>query len=359
VLYRLTKRHLPIKAFDMTNRRIIERISPLWLGIGISGSLIVILFAIETVLGRWDVLLAGGEFDPLARVSSGVLRDIRLAIVHCLLIGYLPAAFLHVVRNGRRKVLALQGALDCTREECETLAASIRLSPRALVITGLVGFALAFTSPYMVPPVPPTPWNPSAWTPEVAWHRILGPAIFVWQLWLVYAVVTVSVRMSRIAKKLSHVDLLDLAPLAPFTHLGLTNALLLIGLLSIWSLMMLETGFGQIMILIGGTTLLMSALALLSPVRGVHQRILQSKGSELGWVTGQISKQRAVFQDSDAGRRSGELADLVAYRSLIESVPEWPFTTSTYARLILYALIPLASWGFGIVAEEIVGRALL
>lgn len=336
----------------------IERISPLWIGIGISGSLIVILLATETALGRWDELLAGGEFDALARVSSGVLRDVRLAIVHCLVIGYLPAAFLHVMRNGRRTVLVLQGALDCTREECETLAASIRLSARGLVITGLIGFALAFASPYMVPPVQPTPWSPSAWTPEVAWHRILGPVIFVWQLWLVYAVVTVSVRMSRIAKKLSHIDLVDLAPLAPFTHLGHTNALLLIGLLSIWSLMMLETGFGQIMILIGGTTLVVTALALLSPVYGVHKRIHQSKEAELGWVNGEISKQRSAFQNSEAGRRSGEMADLVAYRSLVESVPEWPFTTSTYTRLILYLLIPVVSWSIGIVAEEIVGRAL-
>lgn len=342
----------------MASRKIIERISPLWLGIGISGSLIAILFATETALGRWDALLAGGEFDALARVSSGVLRDVRIAIVLCLVIGYLPAAFLHVVRSGRRTVLVLQDALGCAREECETLAASIRLSPRGLVTTGLIGFALAFAIPYMVPPVPPTPWSPSAWTPEVAWHRILLPLIFVWQLWLVYAVVTVSVRMSRIAKKLSHIDLLDLAPLAPFTHLGLTNALLLIGLLSIWSLMMLETGFGQIMILIGGTTLVVTALVLLSPMRGVHKKIRQSKEEELGWVNGEISKQRSAFQNSDASRRGGGMADLVAYRSLVESVPEWPFTTSTYTRLILYALIPVASWSVGIVAEGIVGRAL-
>jgi hypothetical protein len=52
------------------------------------------------------------------------------------------------------------------------------------------------------------------------------------------------------------------------------------------------------------------------------------------------------------------MADLVAYRSLVESVPEGPFTTSTYTRLILYALIPLVSWSIGIVAEGIVGRAL-
>ena len=318
----------------------------------------MILLATETALGRWDTLLADGEFDALASVTSRILRDIRLAIVLCLVMGYLPAALLHVMRNGRRTVLMLQGALDCAREDCETLAASFRLSARGLVIAGLIGFALALAAPYLVPPVEPAPWNPLAWSPEVAWHRILLPVILVWQSWLVYAVVIVSVQMSRVAKKLSHIDLLDLTSLAPFTHLGLTNALLLIGLLSIWSLMMLETGFGLIMILIGGITLVVTALALLAPVGGVHKRIRQSKDAEIGWVNGEISKQLGAFQNSDAGRPRGEMADLVAYLSLVERVREWPFTTSTYTRLLLYPLIPLVIGSIGIVAEEVVRSAL-
>jgi len=336
----------------------IERISPLWLGIGISGSLLVILLVTESVLGRWHTLLAEGELDPLARVSGGVLRDLRLAIVHCLLIGYLPAALLHVLRRAQRTVHLLKDALNCTREECETLAASIRLSTGGLVITGLIGLALSFGGPYMVSPVPQNPWSLFTWSPEVAWHRILGPASSLMAWWLGYAIVTVSVRMSRIARKLHRIDLLDLSPLAPFTQLGLTNALLLIGLLSIWSLVMLETGFGQMMFVIGSATLVVTALALLSPVRGVHKRIRQAKETELGWVNGEISKQRSSYQNSDTDRRSGEIANLVAYRGLVESVPEWPFTSSTYTRLILYALLPVMSWGVGIVAEGIVGRAL-
>ena len=114
----------------MTNRGITQGISPLWLGIGISGSLLLIMIVIETVLGRWSGFLVGGEFDPLAKVSQGMLRDLRIAIVHCLVIGYLPAAFLGVLRNGRRTVLVLRETLDCTIEECETLSASVKLSTR-------------------------------------------------------------------------------------------------------------------------------------------------------------------------------------------------------------------------------------
>ena len=334
----------------------IERITPLWLGIGISGSLLIILLVTETVLGRWNVLQTGGEFDVLARASSGVLRDVRLAIVHCLVIGYLPAAFLHVVRSGRRTVLVLQGALDCTRDECKTLAASIRLSASGLVIFGLIGLLLSFAGPYISAPVPLAPWNPSTWGPEVAWHRILGPLTMVWTWWLAYAIITVSMRMSRIAKQMCRIDLLDLSPLAPFTQLGLTNALLLIGSLSIWSLMMIETGFGQMMIIIGGATLAGTAFALLAPVHGVHRRICQSKERVLDWVNGEISEQQISLHDFKADHPGGRMADLIAYRGMIEDVPEWPFTLSTYSRIFIYVLLPVATWGIGLVAEQMMER---
>jgi hypothetical protein len=122
--------------------------------------------------------------------------------------------------------------------------------------------------------------------------------------------------------------------------------------------MMLETGFGQIMILIGGMTLVSTALALLAPVGGVHKKIRQSKDAEIDWVYGEISKQLRAFRHSDAGRLRGEMADLVAYLSLVERVSEWPFTTSTYTRLFLYPLIPLVIGSIGIAVEEIVRRAL-
>jgi len=343
----------------MVNRGILERVSPLWLGITVSGSLLVILLVTETMLGRWGALQIEGEFDPLARVSTGVLRDVRLAIVHCLLAGYLPAAFLHVILSGRRHVLMLQEALGCTRQECEALSASVRLGTRALVITGAIGFAFALAGPYMVQPVPTTPWIPSTWSPEVTWHRLLGPIISILTWWLGYAVVSVSARMSRLATRISHIDVFDLSTLAPFTRQGLTNALSLVGLIAVWSLMLLETGFGQMMLINSGAALVATAFALLYPVRGVHQRIRLAKEAELNWANGQIAMCRQSFQTSNADRHRGEMADLVAYRSLIESTPDWPFTTSTYTRLVLYMLIPVVSWGLGIFAEEVVGRVLV
>jgi hypothetical protein len=162
--------------------------------------------------------------------------------------------------------------------------------------------------------------------------------------------------MSRIAYRLSRIDLLDLTPLAPFAQQGLSNALLLVGALSVYSLMMLETGFMMLMLVVGGSALFLAVLALLAPVRGVQKRVRGAKQEELAWIAAHISGLRARLAESQAGTRSGELADMVAYRTLIENIPEWPFTGSTYLRLLVYALIPLASWGVGIVAEELIGR---
>ena len=340
----------------MARHPIIDRISPFWLGIGISGSLLLLMFLIAMVTGRWHGLMTGGEFDPLARVPEGMLRDTRIAIVHCLSAGYLSAALLYVMRSSRHTVMVLQQVLDCTREECGKLAKTVRLSTRNLVIIGLVAFTLALLIPYVVPPVPVTPWNPMTWSPEVAWARILGPLTMVLAWWLAYAIVSVSMRMSRIAKSLAKIDLLNLSPLEPFTQQGLTNALVQIGSLSIWSLMMIETGFGHIMLVIGGATLAGTAYALLAPVHGLHQRIRQSKEEVLGWVNAELAAEQRGFHAPRTGQESGRMADLVAYRGMIESVPEWPFTLSTYTRGALYALLPIISWGIGLVAEEFLSR---
>ncbi len=244
------------KASRMTKRTIIEKTSPLWLGIGISGLLVLILLAVETKLGQWDSFLVNGEFNPFAKVTEGVLRDIRIALVHCLQVGYLPAAFLYVMRNGRQTVMALQDALDCSPGECEKLAASMRLRTAWLVVFAIIGFLMAIVGRYLVPPVPVQPWNPASWSPEVAWHRILGPVAIIGSWWLGYAVISVSLRMSLIAKRLQRVDLLDLSPLTPVTQLGLRNGLVLIGSLSIWSLMLYETGFGRMMLYVGSGELI-------------------------------------------------------------------------------------------------------
>jgi hypothetical protein len=328
--------------------------SPIRLGLTVAAVMLVGLALSETALDRWPAILQAAQNGALSRQDEGILRDLRIAVVHCLLAGYLPAALLMALAGGRQTVLSLRRALDCTPEECGALAASIRFSPAGLAAAALLGIALSITSPYFVPPVPASPWNPSSWSPEVAWHRVLGPPLGACGVMLAYAIVAVSRRMSRLAIDLKSIDLFDLQPLLPFTQQGLRNALLLIGFVAIGGLVLLtETGFGPLALVIGTSTLVAAGIALVLPLRGVHRRIVYAKESELAWVDAKLREQRDVLKRG-AARTSGDLSDLSAYRDSIRGVRDWPISTSSYVRFAAYLLIPVISWAAAGLVERFV-----
>jgi hypothetical protein len=334
-------------------------VSPVKLGLAISTLLLVGFLLWETVHGQWTPLSAALQSEELYRQPGGILRDFRIAIVHILLAGYLPAALLAAVQSGRQTVFELQGALDCSPEECSALAESIQLEPWRLAVAGLVGLIIGVTLPFITPPVPEHLWSPSSWSPEVAWHRVLGPIAAVLAIALMYAVVAVSVRMSRISAGLSSMDLLELRSLQPFTRQGLTNALLILGWVTISGLMVVtESGFGTLGLLLGMATLLVAGAAFLLPLRGVHRRIRTAKEEELSWLDARIVKNRDALKTGRTDADSGSLADLVAYRDLVRSVPDWPIGTSNWARFALYLLIPLLSWAAAALVERFVNTLI-
>jgi hypothetical protein len=161
--------------------------------------------------------------------------------------------------------------------------------------------------------------------------------------------------MSRLAAGLESVDVLELRPLQPFTRQGLTNALLVLGFVSIYGLVLVtEEGFGLQALVLGPAVLLVAVAALLLPLRGVHARILQAKEAELAWVDTRILDQRASLKDDSSATNPGTLADLAAYRSLVHGVRDWPIGSSSYVRFALYLLIPLLSWAAAARVERVV-----
>ena len=126
------------------------------------------------------------------------------------------------------------------------------------------------------------------------------------------------------------------------------------GFVAIAGLMVLtETGFGFLGLLIGTVIFLGAGLALVLPMRGVHRRITQAKATELEWVDAQLSQQRTVLKTGE-DRTSGDLSDLAAYRDLVRAVPDWPISTSGYVRFGLYLLIPVISWAAAALVERVV-----
>ncbi len=168
-------------------------------------------------------------------------------------------------------------------------------------------------------------------------------------------------RHSALARRIAAIDLLDLRPLLPFTRLGLSNALRVVGIAAIFSLLLIDVArYGVMVLLVAGLLVASATTALLFPVRGVHLRIRAAKLEELERVN------RAIRGDAEALRGSAlvkreatlSLADLVAYRNLVGSAREWPFDASTFRRFGLYLMIPLGSWMGGALVERLVDALL-
>lgn len=325
------------------SQRLFDRspFSPFGTGALLALGLLLIFFGMEFALGRF----ASYEAD------SGFREDLRVAVVLCLVAGYLPAAWVHAVRSARQTADELVPSL--TRGEQPPGIEQAGLFDRselrragvvslALVAAGLVligeGFALM--------------------GPEAYFHRLL----LSWIGWIggraAYATWVESMRFSQLGRQGVRIDLLDLASVAPLIRYGLRQALVTIGAFSLLALMFYdsEAAPNLIWFLLAASLsfLVLAAVALLMPLRGVHDAIAREKAQELARVNDRI---RRGLGDSE-GRALPSLADWIAYRALIESVREWPIDAPTLRRFALYLAIPLGSWFGGAVAQRFVDALL-
>jgi hypothetical protein len=153
------------------------------------------------------------------------------------------------------------------------------------------------------------------------------------------------------------VDLLDLRPHYATGRIGLRLALVWIIGCSIFSLFLLHSQIGLIAVPMLAAGLAMAVVALILPVRDSQRRIHRVKLAELALVDRQLRGARDAALLAKAGAE-GRLADLLGYRSYVESIREWPFDGSTFARFGLYLTIPLGSWVGGAFVERLLSSLL-
>ena len=96
---------------------------------------------------------------------------------------------------------------------------------------------------------------------------------------------------------------------------------------------------------------------LLAPARMVRSLIRDAKREELERLEPLLRQARDNALTSDTSTQ-GRLADLLAYKTQVESTREWPFDSSTLLRFGLYLLIPLASMVGGALVERVVDMVL-
>jgi hypothetical protein len=293
------------------------------------------------------------------RADPDVLMMFRIAISHCLMAGYFPAAYYALLRGTRETVHELGESLDPTDEDWGADSA-VQIKRSTILICCAIGLLASVAMPYLTSPTPP--WNPSTWPPEVWWHRLLGLFATVWIGFFFAAVIDTAAHTFRLADWIDVVDLLDLSVWSPFVKQGLLTSLLVIGGLTVQAVRLVEPEERITLAIAFGLSLPAAIVGIWLPVRGAHRRISQAKDAELERISERIRQARTRLLDGTVegshGISSDQMPGLIAYLRLIESIPEWPFQPSTAVQLILYLLIPVASWFGKKLIEGLLDRVL-
>jgi hypothetical protein len=301
--------------------------------------------------------LLGSEL-AMGRLSASP-SELRLAVVHCLLVAYLPTAYAYVILWSRRTVSELRPALDCSEGDFVELADRVGSYRRwGLVAVGIVTVAAMVRITAETTPFPESPWSWSLMTPEVRWHRVLAPIAAWWFGCFVYAVIAESHRLSLLARRLASIDLLDLRPLMPFTRQALSNALLVLAGVSIFSLFLVEERFLIVVTRMWIAAAIVATASFLLPILGVRRMIRSAKRAELDWCRDALRRARAALRQGATDPQRLPMDEVVAYKQVVEGVREWPFDSSTVVRFAIYLLIPLASWSGGAVVERMIDSLL-
>jgi hypothetical protein len=211
-----------------------------------------------------------------------------------------------------------------------------------------LGFGVATTN--ATTPDPTNPWEWHNWDYDIYWHRVLSLFFNWWTGCFIYVMVMESMRLSRLSSAITAVDLLDLQPYQPLIRQGLTNALLMIGLVSVTSLLLVESRYAPM--LVGGwvTCTLLAWIGLMLPLRGIRSKVRAAREAELHWCAQTLMAARDGLKSGNGEQKS--IAEVLAYKSIIENVRNWPFDNPTLVRFGIYLLIPLGSWLGGAFVER-------
>jgi hypothetical protein len=329
-------------------------IAPGWIGLGLAvvwmGGLVV--FANAT-----------GLIDQLRRFDQPLwaIRDARLAILFVILAAYVPTACQYVRLRARVSLDELRPSLALDGASYERICRSFdRLDPRSRRIAAFSALGTVPVVALLVDLEPSLYLQAFYWGPERVLTLGVG-GVVAWNMGVfAYLTGAYARRFSELALSVKQIDLFDLAPLAPFGRQGLRSALLGLIFLAVFGLNLVDQGFLWVFGILGTFSLVGAILCLALPARGVHQRLRQAKLEELDRVHRAIRGEQAALSGSAISPRADTvgLADLIAYRGLVESVREWPFDPSTLIRFVLYLGIPVVSWLGGALVERLVETAL-
>jgi len=336
--------------------RLYDRIplSPFWSGALVAATLLALLLAITASTGDLGRLLAQAE-------PWWSNRDARVTVLVSLLVAYLPLARRAVGSGARANLAALCDSIAWGPDGFESaLRALPRPSRGARIAAGSLGVLAVPLAALLIDRDPGLYFRSGYWGVAQLWEFGVG-AMLCWVTGtLFHAISFEGRRLSALARMIPSVDLLDRGALAPFARQGLLSSLPGLIMLSFLALNLCDRGWIWAIGVFGPLALAWTAAVAWLPMHGVHRRVQQAKRDELLRVNAAIRGDGAALAGSAIARRAGSvgLADLIAYRGLVEAVPEWPLDPGLRARLLLYLALPLGSWLGGALVERVIDALL-
>jgi hypothetical protein len=331
---------------------------PLVIGLGIVVA-VEITYVVMELFYEWLRPPAGGD-------TFWTRGDLFVLLPGALLLGYVPTGVIYGNRANERAFTEVRPFIRNSDAELEALTEQhASLSRRGFRLAGLVGALVWQGWFYLVSGQPLSKLvRVHRWDHYDFFSYSVNLLLFVMFAQVVYASVR-GVTLTRISTRVSwDLDLLDLRPLQPLVRQGLTQALLWVIGITIVSLAFLEADRSGSKLAFQVATLIVAfggaAAALLLPLRGVQRLITAMKRKEIDCLNAAIRGDRQALADSRLAGQARELslADLIAYRDLVERVPEWLIESKTLLRLLLYLVIPLASWIGGALVERMLETLL-
>lgn len=311
-------------------------LGPVWLGVVLTLGLLGLFFA-----GRALV-------DGAAHSSP---EDLRIAVTQILMTTYSASAYACVLMTARRTTEAL---LPIAQRLPRWQAALARVGRHPGWLLPLIGAAsyllVGVTATNATTPAPENPWAWQNWSYDVIWHRATTLLFSWWIGCFCYVTVAESARLSRLLEGIEVLDVLDLDPYRPLIRQGLTNALLVVGVVSVLSLLAVESRYWPLLVIFWIAFIAIAWLGLMLPLRSIRKKIRAAKEQELDWCRQRLQIARDALKSGAASEQP--IAEIMAYRDLVGNIRNWPFDNPTLVRFTLYLLIPLGSWLGGALVER-------
>jgi hypothetical protein len=294
--------------------------------------------------------LPDGSWDRLRLFSESM---------NGLLIGYLIAAYAIAHRGALADLARLRPVLDCTESE-------YRVFERTLTAPGaglrLSATACALLSALLLVSLDPAVWDdrprPGFFEPLWLWVLFRNLSVGWFGFRLAFSEMAMVRTFTRLGAEHTRVDLLDSKPLEPYVRKGMRSVVIWVLFSSAFSLFWLigtaaHANLFLLILLLG-----MATAAFLLPLAGVRRRIVAAKLRELERVNDAIRREVGPLLAEPPASSRARLADLIAWRDLVEAVHEWPISMPALLRFVLFVLLGLGSWLGGAFVDRMLESAL-